>query len=213
MAGARLGRTFYSVDPETLARRLLWSHLVRVMDDGSIIRVRINETEAYLGAEDRAAHSFGGRRTARTEPMFGRAGTAYVYFTYGMHYCFNAVAGRVGEPVAVLLRGGEVIEGLDTALVNRGWTAEQHAARPAALADGPAKLCKALAVDRRLNGIDMTTDPRLYFEQGDATRLQDEMVERTARIGVDYAAEWASRPLRFIVRNDEMLAPRRRVRR
>jgi DNA-3-methyladenine glycosylase len=174
--------------------------LVRVMDDGSAIRVRINETEAYLGVEDQASHAFGGRRTARTEPMFGPPGLSYVYFTYGMHHCFNVVAGEVDEPAAVLIRGGIVIEGLEAALANRGWTAAKHAANPAALADGPAKLCRALAIDRGLNAIDLTTDARLHLEAAEGGSEDETSVIRTPRIGVDYAGAWASRPLRFVER-------------
>jgi DNA-3-methyladenine glycosylase len=168
--------------------------------DGAVIRLRINETEAYLGVEDKAAHSFGGRRTARTEPMYGRAGTSYVFFTYGMHHCFNIVAGMEGEPVAVLIRGGTVIDGLDAALANRGWTTERHAANPAALADGPAKLCRALAIDRSLNAVDLTTDPGVFLEQGVSGSQDEERIIRTPRIGVEYAGEWAARPLRFLFR-------------
>lgn len=199
IAHARLPRSFFATDAESLARALLGAHLVRTLDDGRMIRLRINETEAYLGIEDRAAHSFGGRRTARTEPMFAAAGTSYVYFTYGMHHCFNIVAGRVDEPVAVLIRGGEVIAGLEAAIANRGWSIEQHAQRPRALADGPAKLCRALAIDRALNAIDLAASDRLWVEPGDAARVPDRDVQRTPRIGVEYAAEWASRPLRFVV--------------
>jgi DNA-3-methyladenine glycosylase len=196
----RLGRAFFATDAESLARALLGMRLVRVMDDGSAIRVRINETEAYLGVEDQASHAFGGRRTARTEPMFGPPGLSYVYFTYGMHHCFNVVAGEVDEPAAVLIRGGIVIEGLEAALANRGWTAAKHAANPAALADGPAKLCRALAIDRGLNAIDLTTDARLHLEAAEGGSEDETSVIRTPRIGVDYAGAWASRPLRFVER-------------
>lgn len=196
---ARLPRRFFATDPESLARALLGAHLVRTLDDGRIIRLRINETEAYLGIEDRAAHSFGGRRTARTEPMFAAAGTSYVYFTYGMHHCFNIVAGKVDQPVAVLIRGGEVIAGLEAAIANRGWSIEQHAKRPRALADGPAKLCRALAIDRGLNAMDLTASDRLWVERGDAEAVRDRDVQRTPRIGIDYAGEWAHRPLRFVL--------------
>lgn len=195
----RLGRGHYATDAETLSRRLLGAHLVRIMADGTVIRLRINETEAYLGIPDKAAHSFGGRRTARTEPMFGAAGTSYVYFTYGMHHCFNIVAGKAGDPIAVLIRGGAVIDGLAAALANRGWTCEQHSTRSRQLADGPAKLCKTLAIDRALNAIDLTTDERLFVEAGDSALVDDQAVIRTPRIGVGYAAEWAEKPLRFII--------------
>jgi len=193
----RLTRSSFATDPESLARKLLGSALVRTLDDGRVIRLMISETEAYLGVEDRAAHSFGGRRTPRTEPMFGRPGTSYVYFTYGMHHCLNVVCGKLGEPVAVLLRGGIVVEGLAAAISNRKWTPEQHATRARTLADGPGKLCSALAIDRSLNAIDLTADPRLHVECDSGGTVPEEWVSCTPRIGVAYAKEWAERPLRY----------------
>src|SRR5262249_30706689 len=109
----RWKREDYARPAEELARALLGTTLVRVLDDGTRLAGRIVETEAYLGVEDRAAHSFGGRRTPRNEPMYGKPGMSYIYFTYGMHHCFNIVCGEVDEPVAVLLRGIEPTEGLE----------------------------------------------------------------------------------------------------
>ena len=115
----RLGRRFYSTDSATLAQALIGRVLVRALEDGTRLAGVIVETEAYLGVEDRAAHAFGGRRTARNESMYGPPGTAYVYFTYGMHFCFNVVCGRRDEPVAVLIRALQPIEGMDRMLAHR----------------------------------------------------------------------------------------------
>lgn len=104
---------------EELAPALVGMVLVRVLESGERLSGRIVETEAYLGVKDRAAHSYGGRRTARNEAMYARAGTAYVYFTYGMHFCVNVVCGREDEPVAVLLRALEPLEGLEAMARNR----------------------------------------------------------------------------------------------
>ena len=104
---SRLPRRFYAQDPVTLARALLGQLLVRVTDGGARLAGRIVETEAYLGVPDRAAHTFGGRRTPRNESMWGPAGHAYVYFIYGLHHCMNVVADEPGEPTAVLLRALE----------------------------------------------------------------------------------------------------------
>ncbi|MEZ6241861.1 MAG: DNA-3-methyladenine glycosylase [Phycisphaerales bacterium] len=109
----RARRSFFSADSPTLAQRLLGATLVRVLDDGARLAGVIVETEAYIGPEDTCAHSVGGRRTERTEPMYAKPGTAYVYFTYGMHHCVNVVAGEVNQPVAVLIRALEPTEGLD----------------------------------------------------------------------------------------------------
>lgn len=198
--GERLGREFFATDAESLARALLGSHLVRVLDDGREVRVRINETEAYTGVEDRASHAYGGRRTARNESMWGAPGTAYVYFVYGMHHCFNIACGREGEPPAVLVRGGEVIAGIDAAAELRGRDL-RRVDRPArGLADGPAKLCRAMAIDRALDGVDLTRDGRIWVERGDSAKVREQEVSRLPRIGVAYAGEWALRPLRWVRR-------------
>jgi DNA-3-methyladenine glycosylase len=188
----RLERSFYSVDPVTLARSLLGQRLVRVLDDGTRVAGVIVETEAYLGVPDRAAHSHGGRRTPRTEAMYLPGGAAYVYFTYGMHFCFNVVAGEADDPVAVLVRALEPTEGLDQMRQRRGGVAVERLCR------GPANLCRALAIDRTLNGLDLTTDPRLMVEEG-GRRIAG--VTRSARVGVAYAGPWARRLLRFCIRD------------
>lgn len=196
--GQRLLREFFATDACTLARALLGTHLVRVLEDGREVRVRINETEAYTGVEDRASHAFGGRRTSRNESMWAAPGTAYVYFVYGMHHCFNIACGREGEPPAVLVRGGEVIGGLDAAAELRGWDRQraEHSAR--GLADGPAKLCRGMAIDRALDAADLTRDGRIWLERGDSAAVAEGDVRCTARIGVAYAGEWAERPLRWV---------------
>ncbi len=111
--------------------------------------LRIVETEAYLGAPDRASHAWGGRRTARNESLYLPGGYAYVYFIYGMHWCLNAVTGEADIGSAVLLRAGEPVEGEERMRENRGWTKPP---RPGDLAGGPGKLCQALAIDRALDG-------------------------------------------------------------
>jgi DNA-3-methyladenine glycosylase len=195
---ARLGRAFFAAGAARVAERLLGCRLVRVLDDGTRLAGTIVEAEAYLGVRDRAAHSFGGRRTARNEAMYAEAGTAYVYFTYGMHHCFNVVCGRRGEPVAVLVRALEPTEGLEVMRRLRlGPGGGKRAKRgDTALCSGPAKLCAALAIDRSLNGIDLTRDGRLFLERGRG--IPAERIVRTARIGVAYAGAWARRKLRWV---------------
>jgi DNA-3-methyladenine glycosylase len=148
-----------------------------VHDDGHTVRAgRIVETEAYLGPRDLAAHSARGR-TRRTEVMFGPPGRAYVYFIYGFWNCLNVVTGRVGVPHAVLLRAleplGDLAEGT--------W--------------GPGLLCRALGIDRRLNGVDLLGD-ELWLESPQR-RKAAVRIARATRIGVDYAGDWAQRPWRF----------------
>ena len=150
-------------------------HLVH--KDGDTLRVgRIVETEAYMGPEDLAAHSSRGR-TARTEIMFGEPGHAYVYFIYGFWYCLNVVTAAAGVPHAVLLRALEPISGI----TDKTW--------------GPGLLCRAMNIDRRLNGADLLGD-ELWLERP-ADRQPRVRITRTTRIGVDYAGDWAKRPWRF----------------
>lgn len=195
-APARLGRRDYATDPVTLAKSLIGCRLVRALRGRRLAGI-IVETEAYLGVQDRAAHSFGGRRTPRVEPMYAKPGTAYVYFTYGMHHCMNVVAGREGEPVAVLIRALEPIEGLERMRALRAARRPGARLRDTDLCSGPAKLCEALAIDSDLSAIDLVSDPRLFIEPRCATLEGPIELVNTARIGVGYADEWAAAPLRW----------------
>jgi DNA-3-methyladenine glycosylase len=150
-------------------------HLVH--NDRGTLRVgRIVETEAYMGPEDLAAHSSRGR-TGRTEVMFGEPGHAYVYFIYGFWYCLNVVTAPAGVPHAVLLRALEPVAGI----TDKTW--------------GPGLLCRAMNIDRRLNGADLLGDV-LWLERPSG-RQRRPGITRTTRIGVDYAGDWAKRPWRF----------------
>ena len=174
----RLPRSFYSRATIAVAQDLLGKHLVHV--ERGIERVgRIVEVEAYLGPHDRAAHSFKGR-TARTEVMFGPPGHAYVYLIYGLHHCLNVVTEPEGHGSAVLIRALEPVRGIS------GKTS------------GPGLLCKALGVDRALNGADLLGD-RLYIADPGAAQFP---IVRRPRIGVDYAGSWARRLLRFYIRGN-----------
>ena len=187
----RLSRRFYRRDPVTLARDLLGQRLVR-MWRGNRLSGAIVETEAYLGIPDIAAHTYNGRRTPRNASMWGDAGHAYVYFTYGMHFCLNVVAGKTGDPVAVLLRALEPTEGLDTMR-----TLRKTNRRDTDLCSGPAKLTQAMNITRELDGVDLVTGDTLFIERARRKPLADADIITTPRIGVAYAAEWASKALRF----------------
>jgi DNA-3-methyladenine glycosylase len=130
-----------------VAPRLLGA-VLRHQTAAGPVAVRLTEVEAYAGPDDPGSHSHGGR-TARNAVMFGPAGRLYVYFTYGMHYCCNVVVGPDGQPSAVLLRAGEVVEGLPLARSRRGRGGDRDLAR------GPARLCQALGLDRSHNGLDL----------------------------------------------------------
>ncbi len=204
---SRLGRPFFSTDAESLAAALLGVSLVRVLDDGTVLAGRIVETEAYLGVIDAASHAFGGRRTARNEAMYGPPGLAYVYFTYGMHYCMNVVCGTEGEPAAVLLRSLEPTHGHETmrAFRARPRGPAGRALREVDLCSGPARLCQAMAIDRGLNGVDLVREARVYLARevrpgGDTPDSgRSVRIVRTPRVGVAYAGSWATRPLRMMI--------------
>ena len=191
---SRLGRRFFRREPVTLARALLGQTLVRMID-GNRLAGRIVEVEAYLGIDDRAAHTFGGRRTQRNETMWQEAGLLYVYFTYGMHHCANVVAEGPDRPTAVLLRALEPTEGTVVMRQNRAGKIPMNRLKPTDLCSGPAKLCQALAIDRHCDRIDLVNSDELWIERS-RTHARAEIVE-SPRIGVGYAGEWADRPLRF----------------
>ncbi len=199
-AGRRLQRSFYRRDAITVARELLGCTLVRTIN-GQRLAGCIVETEAYLGIIDAAAHTYRGRRTARNESMYLDGGHAYVYFTYGMHHCVNVVAGVVDEPVAVLLRAIEPMTGLDQMRQRR-----PKARNDAALCSGPGKLCQAFAIDRSLNGTDLTTSDAMFIEQSLVPFAPPLRIDASRRIGVDYAGSWARRLLRFTVRGSEHIS-------
>lgn len=186
----RLTRRFFRRDPVTLAKALLGQILVRRLDDGRKLAGKIVEVESYLGIEDRAAHSFGGRRTPRNAAMWGDGGHAYVYFTYGMHWCMNVVADREGVPTACLIRALEPLEELEEMRKRR------RRMRDVDLCSGPAKLTQALGIDRRLDGVDLVEGDELYIVRGPRSR---QFIGRSPRIGVAYAKEWAGKPLRFFL--------------
>lgn len=188
-----LSPSFYRRPAETVARDLLGRYLVRELD-GERLVLRLVETEAYLGASDRASHAWAGRRTARNESLYLAGGHAYVYMIYGIHYCLNAVTGEAGVGSAVLLRAGEPVEGEEKMRENRGWTRVPKAGD---LAGGPGKLCQALGIGRELDGI-LLDQPPLYITKGEPAG--EEEIVASPRIGVDYAEEAALWPLRFSVR-------------
>ncbi|GIW41706.1 MAG: putative 3-methyladenine DNA glycosylase [Candidatus Binatia bacterium] len=188
-----LDREFFRRDALVVARDLLGTLLVHESPEGTAAGYVV-ETEAYRGPRDRAAHSFGGRRTARNEVMYGPPGHAYVYFVYGMHYCFNVVVADVGVPHAVLVRALLPVRGLDLMRERRGRSVEDRR-----LCQGPANLCRALGIDRRHNGADLLDGP-LRIEPG--LEVPDRAVGRAARVGVSYAGADARRPWRFYVRGE-----------
>jgi DNA-3-methyladenine glycosylase len=199
----RLPRDYYRRDAVELATALLGQKLVRV-HDGVRLTGLIVEVEAYLGVVDRAAHTYAGRRTARNASMWAEGGHAYVYFTYGLHHCFNVVAGRQGDPVAVLVRALEPVEGLDEMARFRlrpGGNGRDptRRLRPTELCSGPAKLCQAMWIDRSLDGADLVRSDELFIERVRRRSYPASRIGVGPRVGVAYAGEWARKPLRFFL--------------
>lgn len=201
MTGKRLTRRFYRRDPVTVAKALLGQILVRRLDDGQELTGRIVETEAYLGIPDKASHSYGGRRTKRNESMYLDGGHAYVYFVYGMHWCFNVVTDRAEVPSAVLIRALEPLTGLEVMRRHRGRKSLVE------LCSGPGKIGEALRIDRATDGMDLTSSGELFVRR--ARRVARQIV-RGPRIGVDYAEGWADEPLRFWIAGNPNASHRKR---
>lgn len=219
-----LPASFYRKSTAAVARDLLGCRLTRCWPDGTERSVILIETEAYLGVKDRAAHTWGGRRTPRVVPMWGPGGHAYVYFVYGMHHCLNVVTQREGVPEAVLLRAGvpeelwtgsgrskttfslKVNRAGDTSSARRQPAAAGRASRGAPSypsknssvplgASGPARLCRYLDVTTDLSGVSLS-GPDLVLSRGPRARF-DVLVG--PRVGIDYAGAAAAWPLRFAV--------------
>lgn len=194
--GPLLARGFFARPAPEVAPELLGCVLRHATTAGAVA-VMITEVEAYAGTADAASHAFRGQ-TARNAVMFGEPGHAYVYFTYGMHFCVNLVCLPEGTASAVLLRAGRVIEGAGLAAARRPAAARASAAAAQRdLARGPARLCRALGITGAQNGADLATSPLRIL---DAPAVRGRDVVRGPRIGVDYAEEWADAPLRFWVR-------------
>lgn len=170
------------IDAHAAARRLLGSHIIRTLDDGSKLVGRIVETESYEET-DRSAHSYGGPRD-RNLVMFGPAGYAYVYFTYGMHYCMNVVVGKEGRGEAVLIRALEPVAGIELMRQNRPKVTDLG------LTNGPAKLTQALNIDAALNDHDLSEPP---LELQLKKPLPDDQITATTRVGIRHNTEYMQR--------------------
>jgi DNA-3-methyladenine glycosylase len=181
-----LEQAFFERESVRVAEDLLGCLLERRFEDGTRIRIRITETEAYRGGDDPASHAHRGM-TPRNMPMFGPAGKLYIYLSYGMHHCINIVTEPGGMPGAVLLRGAEPVEGLERVRLNRPGVPDKQ------LLNGPGKLARGLAVDLSYNGYDLLQEPggplRIYQREGAPP------FRRTTRIGITKGIEL---PWRFV---------------
>lgn len=179
-----LATAFYARPTTSVARRLL-GHILVSDIGGRRTAGRIVEVEAYVGPRDPACHAYEGRRTARCEALYGAPGIAYVYFTYGMHWCLNAVTERTDFPAAVLIRALEPLAGLAAMRERRGVMADR------ALCSGPARLCEALGITGKENGVSLQRGRLKIMRAG---RPRSARVVAGPRVGITRAIEW---PLRF----------------
>ena len=191
MPARKLTRADYADPrPTRVARFFLGKFLCVQAADGYAEGV-ITETEAYGGEKDAASHAFGLRRTARTEIMYAPGGAAYVYFCYGMHRMFNIVTGPKDAPQAVLVRAVKITAGQDIVRKRRKGIAEKD------WASGPGRVCAALGIEMHHNRHDLLAGETIWIEDHGVTPPPRE-VQRTPRIGVDYAGVWALKPWRFV---------------
>ena len=181
-------------DTVAVARDLLGKLLVVPDAVGRRVSGMIVETEAYLGVTDRAAHSYGGRRTPRNEATYLDGGHAYVFFIYGMYYQLNVVTGPVDHPHVVLIRAVDPVEGIETMRGRRGPMKDRN------LTSGPGKLCIAMAIDREFNGANLSGD-QIWLEDHHLFSAVEIAVGK--RIGIDYAGEDAEKPWRFLAKGNE----------
>lgn len=222
----RLGRDFFSRDGITVAKELLGKILVHETEAG-IVRGIITEVESYMGEEDKGSHTYGGKRTERTEPMYHAGGTSYVYLIYGMYSCMNIAAMTEGIPQAVLLRSvipadresEERMTKLREAEAERrrrkqervktgenveagetvkaGKAAKVSVSLRKHLADGPGRLCIAMGITRADNDVDMTESATFYVTEGISVKNAE--IHAARRIGIDYAEEAADYLWRFYI--------------
>jgi DNA-3-methyladenine glycosylase len=188
--------SFYQRDTKKVALDLLGQRLVRIYK-GQRLSGIITEVEAYLGVKDKAAHSFGNKRTLRTETMYLPGGYAYIYLIYGMYHCFNITTMHEGVPEAILIRALEPCEGISQMQKLRG-KKEIHE-----LTTGPGKLSRALKIDSSLNKIPLDSDV-LFVEK--MPSIKKSQIIKTPRIGVDYAEAHALWPLRYYIRGNKFIS-------
>jgi len=201
---SKLEREFYKKSSIELAKDLIGKILVHKFN-GYEVSGRIVEVEAYMGIEDKAAHSFSGKRTKRTEVMYGIPGILYVFLIYGMYCCVNVVAGEIDEPQAVLIRAIEPIHGLDQMSFNRYKKPYEELAKKERLnlTNGPGKLCMAMGIGRGANGVDLCKDN--FFVEVDEYKAE---IVSSKRIGIDYAKEAVDFLWRFHIKDNNFVSKR-----
>ncbi len=195
----RLTKDFYMRDSITVAKALLGKILVRHIG-GKNYYFKIVETEAYMGVEDKGAHSYGGRRTKRTEPMFEEGGITYIYLIYGMYNCLNIVVNSKDNPQAVLIRAVEPVDEMSILFARENRPIRSKKVED--LTNGPGKLCKALKIDKELNAKSVLEEGQLWIE--DAPLCNDIVSDK--RINIPYAEEYQDVEWRFYIKGNSFVS-------
>lgn len=188
----KLTRSFYYQNGIDLSKALLGKVLVHKTHLGTI-RCIITETEAYMGVTDKASHAYNGLRSPRTETMYHKGGTSYVYLIYGMYNCMNVVANKTGIPEAVLIRGVIPYDEASKKLMLQLHPVKQEKH----LSDGPGKLCLAMNIDRSLDDVDLCKPHADFYIADAGIKISEEQIQSAPRINIDYAEEAKDYPWRF----------------
>lgn len=191
----KLTRSFYNQDGIALSKALLGKVLVRKTSLGTV-RGIITETEAYMGVTDKASHAYNGLRSHRTETMYHKGGTAYVYLIYGMYSCMNIVANRIDIPEAVLIRGVVPFDDVSKATMKK----LRPVRKESSLSDGPGKLCLAMEIDRSLDDVDLCAPGSNFYVADAGIKISEDQIISGPRINIDYAEEAKDFPWRFYIR-------------
>ncbi|HEU4889830.1 MAG TPA: DNA-3-methyladenine glycosylase [Thermoanaerobaculia bacterium] len=200
----KLPKQFFLHDTVSVSRALLGCVLWRRLEHGELLAARIVETEAYLGANDMASHARRGLRSVRNESMYLEGGHAYVYFTYGMHWCMNVVTQESDLAEAVLLRAAEPLRGMEAMRERR-----PKAKKDWGLMNGPGKICMAMDIDRRMDGQSLRGDALWLTER--ETEVSNDHIAVSPRIGIDNSGDAAAWPLRFFLRDNRHVSAYRRI--
>jgi DNA-3-methyladenine glycosylase len=198
----KLSLSFYDRTDTVLIAKELLGKILSTRFDGVLTSGRIVETEAYAGVGDRASHAFGGRRTTRSEDLYGKPGTVYMYICYGMHHLFNVITNKKNIPNGVLIRALEPIEGVEQMLIRTG--------KPLAdftLTRGPGNLSRAMGLSKQHTGGNLFSDE--IFIEDDGKQYKKEEIAVTKRIGVESAREDAELPYRFIIKGNPYVSARK----
>lgn len=188
--------SFYQTDTESVAKNLLGKKLVHIVNGHRISGI-ITETEAYLGIKDKACHTYAGKKTDKTKSMYLDGGHAYIYFIYGKYYCFNVVTRTQEHPEAVLIRSLEPLEGIE-------WMKKiRNKEKISDLTTGPGKLCEALAITKKQDGMSLVNSELTIEEH---KNLSSNQIVARPRVGIHYAEEAISWPLRFYIKDNSFVS-------